>query len=89
MSETTYTLRDLNRTPAKVLKACDLYGHVTIRTRTGKTYHVQAETSPDKVKPEDIVKMFREHHKNMRKLGYVPPAPDEIERINRIIAGEE
>lgn len=34
----TYTLRDLNRRPAKVLSACDAEGEVEIRTRSGNVF---------------------------------------------------
>ena len=85
-----YTARCWNRQPAKVLEACDLYGQVKIRTRNGKTYLVQAEKAPSKRKlaPGSIARHFQEHRKRLRKLGYVPPGPEEIDRIDRIIAGE-
>ena len=94
MKETTYTLSELHRDPAKVLKACDRYGQVRVRTRAGKTYLVQAEkTAPEKKEKEEeeeqsISEIFRKHRENLRRLGYVPPPPEEMERIDRIIAGE-
>jgi hypothetical protein len=88
MGETIYTLRDLNRKSATVLRACDLHGQVEIRARNGKTYLLQAGKHKRK-KKRPVKRDFEAHWKRMRELGYVPPAPEEEEWINRIVAGEE
>ena len=85
--EAVFTLRDLNRKPAEVLKACDLYGHVKIRTRAGKSYRIQAEQRPRKKSRSKFD--IRPHWKRLRELGCIPPGPEDMDRINRIIAGEE
>lgn len=39
----TFTVRDLDRRPGAVLKACDLEGEARIRCRDGRTYMVRPE----------------------------------------------
>ncbi len=86
---TIFTARDLNRQPAKILKACDKFGSVRIQTRDGRAYSLRAE-SPATVDPGlSFMERMERHHARMKAAGYVPPAPSEMERINRIIAGEE
>lgn len=40
----TFTVRDLDRSPAKVLAAADRDGVARVRSRTGRTYAVKPET---------------------------------------------
>ena len=86
-----FTLRDLNRQPAKVLAACDLQGAVRIRTRDGRSYSLKREVSdPTRTaQVESLVARRQRLRERLRAAGFVPPSPAEIERINRIIAGEE
>ena len=85
----TYTARDLNRSPAKVLKTARTYGKARIRTRSGETFLIQPEkTKPDK-KNVDVVKMFREHYKKLQEMGLGEANPEDQEKYNRIVAGEE
>ncbi len=44
----TFTVRDLDREPSRVLKACDAEGQVRIRTRSGKAYTLCPEAPPTK-----------------------------------------
>ena len=85
-----FTLRDLNRQPAKVLAACDLHGAVRIRTRDGRAYRLKPEApEPDRTaKVESLVARRERLRERLRQAGFVPPAPGEIERINRLIAGD-
>ena len=87
----SFSLRDLNRQPAKVLAACDLHGTVRLRTRGGRSYSLKRETSePDRTaKVESLVARRQRLRQQLRAAGFVPPSPAEMERINRIIAGEE
>ena len=38
-----FTLRDLNRQPARVMAACDRMGVVRIRSRKGRLYEIRSE----------------------------------------------
>lgn len=82
----SFTVRDLNRQPAKVLGACDQHGSVRIRTRAGASYVLRRE-EPERSRIKSLPDM-EAHRKRLRELGYVPPAAHEMERINQIIAGE-
>ena len=82
----TFTVRDLNRQPAAILKACDRLGSVRIRTRDGRTYELRNE-KPAVRGPRagiDFPALWR----RMRVAGCVPPSAAETERIHRIIASE-
>ncbi len=41
----TFTVRDLDRQPAKVLAACDSFGEARIRCRDGRVYVLKAEAA--------------------------------------------
>ena len=84
-----FTLRDLNRQPAKVLEAVRKFGSAEVRTRGGEVFTVALK--PDE-KPQLRVKVFPNFEtrwKKLREAGNAPPPLAEIERINRIIASEE
>jgi len=87
----SFTVRDLNRQPAKVLAACDLHGSVCIRTRSGRLYSLKREISEPArtAQVESLVARRQRLRQQLRAAGFVPPSPDEMEQINRIIAGEE
>ena len=87
----SFTLRDLNRQPAKVLAACDLHGTVRIRTRDGRSYCLKPEMpGPSRTAQVDsLVARRQQLRQRLRAAGFVPPSPAEIERINRLVAGEE
>ncbi len=82
-----FTLRDLNRQPAKVLAAVRKFGSVEIRTRSGEVFTVAAKTAVGK--PAGEFPDFPARWSKLRELGLIPPPRSEHERINRIIAGEE
>jgi len=96
ITEATFTLRDLNRQPARILAAVRKFGSAEITTRSGEVFtiapKVQNEAREKSTEPpEDVVGYFKELWARQRALGYHPPKRvdwDE-ERFNRIIAGEE
>ena len=45
----TFTVRDLDRTPAAVLAACDRDGEALIRRRDGREYRLVPGTGPKRV----------------------------------------
>ena len=82
----TFTVRDLNRQPAAILRACDQLGSVRIRTRDGRSYELRNE-KPSASAPRagiDFDTLWRQ----LREAGNVPPTAAEMERIDRITAGE-
>lgn len=87
----SFTLRDLNRQPAKVLAACDRHGVVRIRTRDGRAYRLKPEgEEPERTAQVESLPARRQRLRaQLRAAGFVPPSPDEFERINRLIAGDE
>ena len=89
----TFTLRDLNRQPAKVLAAVRKFGSAEVRTRGGEVFTMAAKArkplAKRKATGSDIRKHFEDLWARQRALGHVPPPASENERINRVIAGEE
>lgn len=86
----TFTLRDLNRQPAKVLDAVRKFGSAEVRTRSGEVFTLAPKTAPKKPKKASGIRShFEALWKKQCELGLVPPPESENERINRIIAGEE
>lgn len=84
-----FTVRDLNRDTATVLKASKAYGRVTIKGRDGQQFFVQPVPTPVTERP-DFLERMRQHRERLRAMGFRgPQTPEEIERVNRIIAGEE
>lgn len=46
----TFTVRDLDRQPAKVLKACDADGAVKVKRRDGRAYIMRPEHSTERIR---------------------------------------
>jgi hypothetical protein len=83
-----FTLRDLNRQPAKVLAEVRKFGSAEIRTRSGEVFTMTVKAEPSR-KAGDRRPDFETHWKRLRELGLVPPPAADHEHINRILAGEE
>jgi hypothetical protein len=84
----TFTVRDLNRQPAKVLSRCDEEGEVEIHSRSGKKYSLKAVENSiiEGIQLPD----FESHYQRLQKTGSTRVSdPQELDRLNRIIAGEE
>jgi hypothetical protein len=89
-SNAVFTLRDLNRQPAKVLEAVRKFGCAEIRTRSGEVFTMWAQPKPAVVAAARRFPDFPARWKILRELGHVPPTPSsQNEHIDRIIAGEE
>lgn len=85
-----FTVRDLNRQPATILRACDERGLVRIRTRDGRTYSLRVEKTalqPD-AEGAGFVERMQRHHARMKAAGHVPLPAKARARLNEIIAGE-
>lgn len=82
-----FTLRDLNRQPAKVLEAVRKFGSVEIRTRSGEVFTVAPKA--DETLSTREFPNFKARWKKLRELGHVPPPPSENDSINRVIAGDQ
>jgi hypothetical protein len=84
-----FSLRDLNRQPAKVLEAVRKYGSAEIRTRSGEVFTVSPQPKPVSDKAASRFPDFAARWKKLREVGLVPPTLAENEHIDCIIAGEE
>ena len=82
----TFTVRDLNRQPAAILKACDQLGSVRIRTRDGRAYELRNEKPAVRAPRAGID--FDTLWRQLREAGNVPPTAADMEHIDRITAGE-
>lgn len=82
----TFTSRDLNRQPAKVLGAARRLGSVEIRTRNGEAFTLSCKKATPKLKK---LPDFEARRRRLVALGCVPWPASETEKLNRIIAGED
>jgi len=91
---TTFTVRDLSRRTAELLDAVRKYGVVEVRARSGEVFTVAPKkTAEHSLTQAEIAAAFfkksEERAQRFREMGFVPPPAEEMERINRMIAGEE
>ena len=84
-----FSLRDLNRRPAKVLEAVRKFGCAEIRTRSGEVFTMWAQRKPADGAAVARFPDFSARWQKLREVGHVPPITSQNERIDRIIAGEE
>jgi len=84
---TVFSLRDLNRRPAKVLAEARKFGCAEIRTRSGEVFTITVKAEEPTKGVATRLPDFDGHWKRLRELGLVRPPASENERINRIIAG--
>lgn len=83
-----FTVRDMNRDPAKVLEP----GSVVIRHRSREQFAITPVGSEETAAGPraDFVERMAIHRERMWVMGVRgPQLPEDIERLNRIIAGEE
>lgn len=78
-----FTLRALNRQPAKVLAACDRIGVVRIRSRKGRSYELRAEPAAPASDPQIPNFAARRKALGMKKMTH-----QQETALDRLIAGE-
>jgi hypothetical protein len=78
----TFTVRELDREPAAVLKACDREGAVRIRSRNGRTYTMRPDAGPDRI---TALPDFRAR---MAKIFPKALTPKQTRRADKLLAGE-
>lgn len=82
----TFTARDLNRSPAKVLAAADRDGVARVRSRNGRTYSVKPEApASGKVDWDAFVARRRAA---LKRLKMPPISNAAAAELDRLIAGE-
>ena len=92
---TTFTMRDVSRETAKVFAAVKKFGRVVIKSRSGDAFTIVREAQPKPTKrsretpAEAFFRRADERAQRFREMGFIPPPESEMDRINRIIAGEE
>jgi antitoxin (DNA-binding transcriptional repressor) of toxin-antitoxin stability system len=85
----TFTLRDLNRRPAKVLEAVRKFGRAEVCARSGEVFTLAPKATPRTTARKKDFPDFSARWQRLRELGQVVPPPAENARIDRLIAGEE
>ena len=79
-----FTVRDLNRNPAKVLEACDRMGFIRIRSRKGTTYELRPEPTPASSPKLD----YPDFAARRRALKMPMMTAEQREKLDKLIAGE-
>jgi hypothetical protein len=82
----TFTVRELDRSPAKVLAAADRDGVARVRSRTGRTYAVRPESVA--APKTDWAAFAQERRAAIRKLNMIQISKADAVELDRIIAGE-
>ena len=92
-----FTVRDMNRNTAKVLAACRQHGRVVVRSRGGEEFEMAPMKAPEppetpmdrEERVKNALERMRLYREKIRAMGMRgPQTPEEIERVNQIIAGE-
>ena len=82
----TFTVRDLDRKPGKVLDTCDREGMVRIQRRDGRRYTVRPEADPER--KVEWVKWYAEHRARIKRIFPEPIPQEQVEAVDKLIAGE-
>ena len=82
----TFTVRDLDRKPGEVLDACDKEGVVRVRRRDGRRYTLRPEEEPPR--KVEWVKLWKEHRARIKKIFPKPIPQEQVDAVDRLIAGE-
>ena len=82
----TFTARDLDRQPARVLDACDREGAIRIQRRNGRSYRLVAEQTVRRMsfEPEWI-------DRHLARTATLFPKPISVEQarlVDKLLAGE-
>ncbi len=83
---TTFTVRDLDRTPARVLDTCDREGEVIVRRRNGQSYRLVPANPPGT--PARPIKVPDFAARQKRIFGDVRMTDEQWEQLSKFIAGE-
>jgi hypothetical protein len=89
MKTLTFTPRDMNRQPAKILAAARRLGSVEIRTRSGEAFTLAVKAESAGRKEPGKMPDLEARRQRLKELGWTPLPTSKVERFNRIIAGEE
>ena len=89
----TFTVRDMSRNAATVLRASLEHGQVRIKSRAGTAFVLTPDKTEERIKERvrlsaEWVAEQKAYREKLRALGSRPPAVQDMEHINRIIAGE-
>ena len=79
----TFTVRELDRTPAVVLAACDRDGETRIRHRDGRAYRLRPEVAPLRV-----ITALPDFAARRRQLFPKPLTKMQARRVDQILRGE-
>lgn len=82
----TFTARDLNRSPAKVLAAADRDGVARVRSRNGRTYSVKPDVFV--AAKVDWPSFVQSRRVALERLGMPRISKREAAVMDRLIAGE-
>lgn len=78
----TFTVRELDRQPAKVLEAADKDGMVIVRRRNGKSYSIKPESGPKRI---ISLPDFRARAK---RIFTKPLSKSQTALLDKLVAGE-
>lgn len=84
-----YTARDLSRNPARVFEEARSYGDAEIRTRDGEKFVLSFKNEEESAADLKSIRAdFEKLRKMRKKAGEVRYSDSDLERIDKIVAGE-
>lgn len=85
----TFTVRDMDRRPSEILRACGAEGTVLIRSHTGRSYEIRPLQQIDAGAGASALEEWLEGHEAWLKQSGIPSlSASELEKLDRLIAGE-
>lgn len=83
---TTFTVRELDREPARILDLCDAEGAVRVRRRDGRVYTIRRD--PSMKAPGSWSKWMAQRRKRLKEIFPKPIPMKQVREVDRMIAGE-
>jgi hypothetical protein len=83
---TTFTVRELDREPARILDLCDAEGAVRVRRRDGRLYTIRRD--PSSPAPGSWSKSIAHRRKRLKEIFPKPIPIKQVREVDRMIAGE-
>ena len=82
----TFTVRELDREPSRVLDTCDAEGAVRIRRRDGRTYVMEANHARTTSVP--VSDLLARHRARIKGIFPEPLTKKQTRAVDRMIRGE-
>jgi hypothetical protein len=85
----SFTVRDMDRTPADILRVCDAEGLAVIRSRSGRTYEIRPAVDSGEAIDKATVRQWLQRHRAWTESTFPRKIPaSQYAEVDRLLAGE-